>query len=319
MESGFKVGDEVKCMYGIAVISGFRTEDAMYIANLTTWKLATGKSPLIYMPRSSFQSTAACPVIGVGDIVCTNYVTCSVKQIRLDGMHVLEPVRWLLANQKPPTFYMLKSALTLYQKLQDTPAYLYAASITKIYECKTEGGALFKAGDYIGARLKYWEALRSMETLGQSLNNEQKAEIFELTVNIHNNLSLCNMRTKEYGECILFAENVIKLIDALEARVGESSLVFQCLCQRGTVSSIEDMNRIWKKKAFFYAGKAELMRKNYGESIAYFERVLKITAGHPEYAKDEEDVKQLILQANSFKKQVCRTSLVFLSRSRIRR
>ena len=57
--------------------------------------------------------------IEVGDIVLTVYATCKVKEIRSDSdcMHVLEPVRWVLADKKPPKFYMQADQLQLYQKV----------------------------------------------------------------------------------------------------------------------------------------------------------------------------------------------------------
>ena len=44
--------------------------------------------------------------------------------------------------------------------------------------------------------------------LGESLSNEQKATVFEQTVPCHNNISLCCMQLKSYGESAQFARNV---------------------------------------------------------------------------------------------------------------
>jgi hypothetical protein len=44
--------------------------------------------------------------------------------------------------------------------------------------------------------------------LGESLSNEQKAIVFEQTVPCHNNISLCCMQLKSYGESAQFAKNV---------------------------------------------------------------------------------------------------------------
>jgi hypothetical protein len=50
----FCVGDEIVCAFGEGTIEDIRLNDAMYIVQLRNWKLATGKSPIIYMQESSF-------------------------------------------------------------------------------------------------------------------------------------------------------------------------------------------------------------------------------------------------------------------------
>lgn len=100
-----------------------------------------------------------------------------------------------------------------------------------------------------------------------------------------------------------YAMNAVRLLDALEARVGESSLIFAALVKRGGISNAQDMRKTWTKKSLFYAGKAELMRKNYDEAIMFLERARKIIAGDPDFLKDEEDIKNLLTQAATLKKQ----------------
>lgn len=95
---GIIVGDEVKCMYGVGRVVDTRNADGMYVVSLHSWKLATNKSPIIYMQRSAFQKLVATPsvlepLIEVGDIVCTAFGTGKVKELREDGMHRIEPIR----------------------------------------------------------------------------------------------------------------------------------------------------------------------------------------------------------------------------------
>jgi hypothetical protein len=47
-----------------------------------------------------------------------------------------------------------------------------------------------------------------MSQLGQDLNNDQKAEVFELTVSIHNNLSICLSKLKEYGYVLFCTQSL---------------------------------------------------------------------------------------------------------------
>ena len=246
-------------------------------------------------------------IIEVGDTVLTNYGTCKVKAIReVDGFHCLEPIRWVLANKKPPCYYMLKNHLTLYQKKEDSPDFRFKKYVKMCYECKNEGSSLFKVGDFNGAKVKYWEAIRNMESMGQGLSNSQKAEVFELTVSIHNNLSICFMKLKEYSDSSAYALNSVRLIEALEARAGESSLVFEALVKKGVVKSVSDMNKLWKRKALFCAGKAEMFRKNYDEAIQFLEGAIQIICGDPLFAKDEEEIRSLLNQGKALKKQVLR-------------
>jgi len=50
--------------------------------------------------------------------------------------------------------------------------------------------------------------LKISETSGKTLTNDQKAEIFELTVNIHNNLALCNMKIEDYSQAVAFGNYI---------------------------------------------------------------------------------------------------------------
>jgi hypothetical protein len=52
---------------------------------------------------------AEAALISVGSTVSTTYGSGVVKSIRDDGMLIIEPARWVLANGKVPVFYMMRS------------------------------------------------------------------------------------------------------------------------------------------------------------------------------------------------------------------
>ena len=140
--------------------------------------------------------------------------------------------------------------------------------------------------------------------MGQGLSNAQKAEVFELTVSVNNNLSLCFMKLKLYAESSSYAINSVRLIEALEARAGESSLVFEALVQRGVIKDVAHMNKLWKRKALYCAGKAEYLRKNCDEATQLLQMAVQIIGGDPNFKKDEEDIKTLLISAKKLKKEV---------------
>ena len=140
--------------------------------------------------------------------------------------------------------------------------------------------------------------------MGHGLSNAQKADVFELTVSVNSNLALCFMKMKKYAESSSYASNSIRLIEALEARAGESSQVFEALVTKGAIHDVEHMNKLWKRKALYCAGKAELLRKNYDEATQYLEMVIKIISGDPSFQKDEEEIKALLTSAKKMKKEM---------------
>jgi len=144
-----------------------------------------------------------------------------------------------------------------------------------------------------------------MEKLGDSLDNEQKAEVFELSVLMNNNLSLCAMKTEDYSEAAVYAINAARLIDALEAKIGSSSMVFDALVKRSSsITDVQAMRKLWKKKSLFLAGKAELKRKNYDEAVKNLDEAKQIIAGDMAYAKEEEEITMLLAHAISGKKAI---------------
>jgi hypothetical protein len=60
------IGKLVKTFYGRCIIEDFRESDKIFTACLVDWKLATNKSPILYLTESGFTQTSD---IRVGDLV----------------------------------------------------------------------------------------------------------------------------------------------------------------------------------------------------------------------------------------------------------
>ena len=57
--SVIQISDTVRCAsYGTGVVLNFRPIDSVYTVSLDTWKLATGKSPLIYMQATALKKVS---------------------------------------------------------------------------------------------------------------------------------------------------------------------------------------------------------------------------------------------------------------------
>ena len=137
------------------------------------------------------------------------------------------------------------------------------------------------------------------------MTNDQKAEVFELTVLINNNLSRCAYKLDDCGEAVTYALNSARLVDALVMKVGDSSLVFESLRKRNpAITDVNVMQKIWKRQSLYLAGMAEKKRKNFAEAITYLEEAKKIVTGDPAYAKEENDIRVALAEANAGKKSV---------------
>lgn len=144
-----------------------------------------------------------------------------------------------------------------------------------------------------------------MERLGENLTNDQKAEVFELTVLINNNLSRCAYKLDDCGEAVTYALNSARLVDALVMKVGDSSLVFESLRKRNSaITDVNAMQKLWKRQSLYLAGMAEKKRKNFAEAIIHLEEAKKIVTGDPAYAKEENDTRIALAEANAGKKSV---------------
>lgn len=187
-------------------------------------------------------------------------------------MYSIELVKWQLANGKSPVMYGQAGSFSDAPK-EKTITYI-EKMVRNSIALKDEAGTLFRSKDFEGARAKYLEALNAMKYLGEGLDNEQKAIVFELTVPCHNNLALCSLQMHDYSEASIYARNGIMLVSAIEDRI-DSGKVWQHLVARGMTE--KKLKNEWKKKSYFLAGKADLMRREYAAAVTNLEAALKLT------------------------------------------
>jgi len=239
----------------------------------------------------------------IQNIIETKFGTCTLICKRSDGFHVLEPTNWILSNDSRPKFYFnednFKVTISNESNMEKEES-----NILKSYKLKAEGGLKFKAGDYSSAKLKYWESLYCLENLGKELNFDKKAEILELTINIHNNISLCCMKTNDFAGASTHALNSYRLIEAVLTLESKASPLLEALLQRKNIVNIDHIRKLWKRKALYYAGKADLLRKNYKEAISYFEQAISLIDQDPLFKKDLDELKIHYNQAKLSLKKV---------------
>mmetsp|Transcript_10395 Transcript_10395/g.15801 ORF Transcript_10395/g.15801 Transcript_10395/m.15801 type:complete len:191 (-) Transcript_10395:135-707(-) len=99
----FSVNDGVVTQYGYGKVDAIREEDGVYVVTLDTWHLATGNSPTLYLQGDNLLFKSS---FSVGSKVTCMYGTGNVIGIRADKVILVEPENWVLANNKPPVFYL---------------------------------------------------------------------------------------------------------------------------------------------------------------------------------------------------------------------
>lgn len=109
-EIELSIKDRVKTPYGVGEIQ-FVREDGVVVVLLENWKLATGASPVLYLQRDNISILP--PIFNVGSNVKTSYGIGTIVEIRADSTIVVTPINWLLANKKPPLFYLNKDSISL--------------------------------------------------------------------------------------------------------------------------------------------------------------------------------------------------------------
>jgi len=92
--------------YGPATIVGVRGEDGVVLARPTTWFLATGKPPVLFL-----QASQVTPAFYAYQRVKTQYGLGVVKEVRRDNVIVVEINSWELAYGCRPTVFLQADAL----------------------------------------------------------------------------------------------------------------------------------------------------------------------------------------------------------------
>ena len=290
-------GLKVETLYGNGIITCLR-EDGTIIVDHSDWRLANDTIPRLYMNKESVT-----PLFSPGVQVRTPYGVCKVVSIREDGMFVLGFEKWRLANNTIPALYMQQDALSLYR--ESKIAHRVRSKIDSCAKGKNMGAKLYSEKKFAEARDKYFIALRSIEGEEGHLTDEEKAEAFELSVPLHNNIALCCLHLKQYKDAYQFADNAFRLAMAIEYKVstGQVSKIFDCLISRGLIKSVDHLRKTWIRKSQFYMGKSFLGMKEFTDAIRHFKEALEHIEGDCNYSKDATAIKGQIKLAMDDKKK----------------
>jgi hypothetical protein len=108
--SGIQEGDEVMTVYGQGFVELKRLKEKDLVVKLRNWALAQGQSPTCYLQEVNVVKIHH---LKVGSIAKTVWGLVKVIEIRRDGQHVCDAVHWIMADGKPPRFYIAPEAFAL--------------------------------------------------------------------------------------------------------------------------------------------------------------------------------------------------------------
>jgi hypothetical protein len=167
----FSIGDKINTVFGNGIITNYRTNDATYIVILDNWKLANDKSPTLYLQQSSLTKIEEKKEIeikksfAIGDKINTVYGKGIITNYRTnDATYIVILDNWKLANDKSPTLYLQQSSLTKFEEKKEEVSY-YNTCVENAINLKSEAGKLFKNTNFEEAKMKYLEALRSIQVI----------------------------------------------------------------------------------------------------------------------------------------------------------
>lgn len=86
------------------------------------------------------------------------------------------------------------------------------------------------------------------------------------------------------------------LIRSLERNI-PNGLIWKCLTENGV--TLDQLQKVWKKKALYYSGKAQLKRKNYKEAAELLEEALGLTMDDPKLAANTNELRTLLADAKA--------------------
>jgi hypothetical protein len=75
------------------------------------------------------------------------------------------------------------------------------------------------------------------------------------------------------------------------------SLIWQCLTENGI--TLDQLQKVWKKKSLYFIGKAQLRRQNYKEAIESLEEALVLVSNDSEHAASANELRELIKDAKA--------------------
>lgn len=96
--------------FGTGYIAEVRSD--CYVVKLTNWALAQQQSPTLFLQADVIKRI---PGALPGSTVKTPYGVGFVEKIRADGVHIVRPLNWKLANSTSATLYLQPEQVQLYQ------------------------------------------------------------------------------------------------------------------------------------------------------------------------------------------------------------
>ena len=230
----------------------------------------------------------------IGQSVITPYGAGVVTKVRENDVVVQPHAYWRLAEDTIPTFFMNPKDVT--------PAPPTAEEkVAKAKEMKTEAMTLFKAGNHTAARVAYTQAQEAIAQMPAGISDQCNAERFEITVTCANNIALCSFFLKDAQECFSSAQNSFRLVEALEGQISKgTSKVFEAICTIGTVKSVDDLRKTWKRKSVYFMGQAHVLKKDHKSAIQFFQEALALLGDDANFAKDATTISTKISQAKKY-------------------
>lgn len=86
------------------------------------------------------------------------------------------------------------------------------------------------------------------------------------------------------------------LIRSLERNIPDG-MIWKCLTENGV--TLDQLKKVWKKKALYYVGKGELKRKNFKEAAVHLEEALGLIVDDAKLAANANELRTLIADAKA--------------------
>lgn len=74
-------------------------------------------------------------------------------------------------------------------------------------------------------------------------------------------------------------------------------MIWKCLTENGV--TLDQLKKVWKKKALYYVGKAQLKRKNFKEAAEHLEEALGLIAEDAKLAANAGELRTLLADAKA--------------------
>jgi len=221
----------------------------------------------------------------IGQDVVTPYGEANVKEIREYDL-VCHPKKWQLDGGSIPVFYLNPACV---EAFGPPPKEILHYSKGR----KAEGVAHHKKGDFEKAQIQYMMAIEALEKLPLSIGNEVRAEKYEINVTCKNNIAICAFKRNRGKECFRVAQEAFKLVHAIEAKANPGpSKMFDELCKIGTVTSLDEIRKLWKRKSVYYMGQACFLNKEYDKALEYYKEALALLDSDENFAKEANAIEK---------------------------